>query len=187
MPANTSNVEPSRPFLCDSPSITTGCDIPLNYISHSLRSAWDSVADTTQKWFLPFPNASIARLLQWTYSGSPLKSGTEVQRLVDEVISAPDFEKEHLAGISVQREGHRLDTHEEATGAFSSVAGWREGSVGASPLVAEHDRLAEGRGIASGHHTGLVQEYTRFFGIIQRTTLFEKRPHATDMAQVHNV
>lgn len=132
VPREMPSVEANQSFFIDSPLILTeDTGIVSPPVSERSNAGLpDTAADVApNKWFSPFPNPSISRLFQWTYSGSPSKSGAELQRLIDDVISAPDFEKEHLRGVNVRREETRLDQHEEGTGVFSAASGWRSGTV----------------------------------------------------------
>jgi hypothetical protein len=52
---------------------------------------------------------SIFRILNWMNSGSNQKSEGEVQSLLDDVISSPDFHAEEVAGVKIRRENKRLD------------------------------------------------------------------------------
>ncbi|KZT69750.1 hypothetical protein DAEQUDRAFT_669105 [Daedalea quercina L-15889] len=51
---------------------------------------------TAKDWFYPFLSPTVFLLMAWANTGSNLKSNDEVQRLVDEVILAPDFNCEEL-------------------------------------------------------------------------------------------
>jgi hypothetical protein len=63
----------------------------------------------------PFPNMSIWRLMKWMNTGSRSKSEGEVNRLVNEVLNAPDFCGEELRNFRVRRENGRLDTANRAS------------------------------------------------------------------------
>ncbi len=60
-------------------------------------------------WFAPCPNASTFRILDWSGNGNTTKSIEEVQKLVDNVICAPDFDPADLLGVNLKRESVRLD------------------------------------------------------------------------------
>ncbi|RPD82127.1 hypothetical protein L226DRAFT_541597 [Lentinus tigrinus ALCF2SS1-7] len=79
--------------------------------------------------FAPFLNATVFRLMKWFYSGSAVKSAGELDRLVNDVLLADDFEREDLRGFSAAREFDRMDTFALTQGAFSANDGWREGSI----------------------------------------------------------
>ena len=63
----------------------------------------------------PFANLSIWRLLRWMNTGSSSKSESEVNRLVEDVLSAPDFHPEDLRNFNAHRENGRLDAADKAS------------------------------------------------------------------------
>ncbi|KAH9884316.1 hypothetical protein C8Q73DRAFT_661143 [Cubamyces lactineus] len=68
--------------------------------------------------------------MQWWYSGSAIKSAREIDRLVDEVILADDFNPEDLREFSTKVELRRMDSgNVKATETFPSSDGWRSGTV----------------------------------------------------------
>ena len=72
-----------------------------------------------------FVNATVALLVQWFYSGTGQKSTTDVQCLIDEVITHEDFKAEDLQGVKLENELKKLD-------AFASSLegqGWKKASV----------------------------------------------------------
>jgi hypothetical protein len=70
------------------------------------------------------------RLMSWFYSGSNLKSLGELDRLVNEVILADDFQQKDFVGFSASRESERLDKHEDGPGSrLPTQDGWIETSV----------------------------------------------------------
>lgn len=82
----------------------------------------------------PWENMSIWRLMSWKLSGSNQKSNAETTRLVREVLQAPDFILEDLAGFDASKESQRFDEHyanEDATHCkFSTdLDDWRQASV----------------------------------------------------------
>ena len=78
----------------------------------------------------PFKNMSIYRLLSWGNTGSNQKSIVEMQRLVDDVITAPDFRPEHVAGCKIRQEYKKLD-HADASRTSSpfSQGDWQQATV----------------------------------------------------------
>ena len=61
---------------------------------------------------------------------SNLKSDSEVNRLVNEVIRAPEFDKAHFDEFtSIERDEQTLDEYYDACGIFSKDDGWRKSSV----------------------------------------------------------
>lgn len=86
--------------------------------------------------FKPFLNISTFYLMDWFYSGSNLKSLTELDRLVTDVILAPDFKAEDLKEFRGSREAKHLDDYRVGMSAsapsstrFSPDDGWIEGCV----------------------------------------------------------
>ena len=63
----------------------------------------------------PFTNMSIWRLMRWVNTGSSSKSEGEVDRLVKDVINAPDFQAEDLRNFNTHRQHHHLDTSNKAS------------------------------------------------------------------------
>ncbi|OBZ71546.1 hypothetical protein A0H81_08956 [Grifola frondosa] len=66
--------------------------------------------------------------MTWFYSGSPYKSAGELQRLVKDVLTAPDFDAADLEGFRASKELQRLDNFTDTSGAFSASDGWRQES-----------------------------------------------------------
>ena len=56
-------------------------------------------------------------LMEWSYTGSNIKSNGEIQRLVDDVLLSSEFDPRDLRGFDVSRETARLDN-------MDSVDGW---------------------------------------------------------------
>ncbi|KAH9924456.1 uncharacterized protein B0H18DRAFT_1105032 [Fomitopsis serialis] len=79
--------------------------------------------------------------MAWANTGSNLKSNVEVQRLVDDVLLAPDFDLEDLRRFRVTRELERLDSIDKPGHVFSSSDGWHETSV-KIPVPKEGSRFA---------------------------------------------
>ena len=61
----------------------------------------------------PYQNMSTYRFMTWLNTGSKSKSEGEVQRLVDEVLQAQDFNPSDLHGLNVRRENRLLDLSEK--------------------------------------------------------------------------
>lgn len=57
----------------------------------------------------PFSNMSVYRLMTYFNSGSTTKSAGEADRLVNDVLQAPDFVLDDLIGFNAHRENERLD------------------------------------------------------------------------------
>lgn len=73
--------------------------------------------------------------MEWFYGSSTLKSSTELQRLVDNVILAEDFSREELLSFHATKENERLDHWVDSGTAlnsgvpFSTGTSWRETSI----------------------------------------------------------
>lgn len=97
----------------------------------SFGSSFNSV--TGNNFFMPFLNATTFRLMKWFYNGSNLKSLSDLDQLVNEVILADDFKAQDLRGFRATREVDRIDEWEEDPGSsFSAQDGWIETSVNIS-------------------------------------------------------
>ncbi|KAG2126348.1 uncharacterized protein EDB93DRAFT_1109682 [Suillus bovinus] len=92
-----------------------------------------SMKTPTENFFVPFLNATIYRLMCWFHGGSTMKSLTELDRLVNEVILAEDFDKTDLQGFRASKELECLDNYqgdpEDICSSFSTADGWIETSV----------------------------------------------------------
>ncbi|KAH9834205.1 uncharacterized protein C8Q71DRAFT_797981 [Rhodofomes roseus] len=86
-------------------------------------------AEKARDWFFPFLNVTVFRLMAWANTGSNVKSDKEIQRLVDEVILADDFNREDLRSFRVPREFERLDSMDAPNNVFAATDGWHETSV----------------------------------------------------------
>ncbi|KAF5319789.1 hypothetical protein D9611_012833 [Ephemerocybe angulata] len=69
----------------------------------------DGSSDVDKDEELPHPNASYALLSTWKDTGSNLKSNTEVERLVDEVLLDARFSLKDVAGYRAQRVADEMD------------------------------------------------------------------------------
>jgi hypothetical protein len=70
----------------------------------------DSVSDIA-----PFSNKSAFRLMSWYYNSSNIKSHGELDRLVKDVILAPDFLPGDLIGFRAAKEAKYMDNHRRST------------------------------------------------------------------------
>jgi hypothetical protein len=90
-------------------TLASACDSP-NFSSNSLLSRLKSGLSTAAKsFFSPFLNVTTYRLVNWAYSGSNEKSFAEVDRMVNDVVLADDFDREHLRNFRMASEAARLD------------------------------------------------------------------------------
>jgi hypothetical protein len=68
--------------------------------------------------------------MRWFYNASTTKSLGDLDRLVHDVLLAPDFRLEDLDGFRAKREAERLDTYrDEPESPFTGNDGWIETSV----------------------------------------------------------
>jgi hypothetical protein len=117
--------------LADSPTFTKNPD------SLGARQWWSGFGRSTQtpstNYFTPFLNVTTFRLMSWFYSGSSMKSLAELDRLVNEVILAADFDRVELKEFGALKESSRLDNYqgdaEDIRSSFSASDGWIETGV----------------------------------------------------------
>ena len=102
---------------------------PLRPFGSTVAGMLHHAKDAAAKSYAPFLNWSAFKLMQWQYTGSMTKSSTELQRLVDDVLTHPNLKAEDLAGFNVEQAKCRLDDFGATGGAFSAEDGWREASV----------------------------------------------------------
>jgi hypothetical protein len=116
--------------LCDSTSLAVA-QLP-NSLAGLLwgfgRFISQTAQEATSKFFSPFLNATVLRLMNWHYSTST-KSVTALNSLVHDIILVDDFDHGHLHGFSATHELNRLDKYNATNDAFSAEDGWLEGSV----------------------------------------------------------
>lgn len=101
--------------LCDAPTFSLPPDglqhrSPLCvYGAHVADDPAIGSSDSTTSWFAPFINPTICRLMHWFYS-TTTKTLNDLNRLVNEVILAPDFAAADLESFDANREAKRLDS-----------------------------------------------------------------------------
>lgn len=118
--------EVSLDSVCDSGGLAVVKENSENWWSvFGSRSSTESVSN---KPFAPFLNTTVFRLMSWFYGGSNMKSVTELDRLVNDVILAEDFDRDHLKGFNGARELKRVDEY-KGHDDFPTQDGWREASV----------------------------------------------------------
>ncbi|EKM78993.1 hypothetical protein AGABI1DRAFT_75575 [Agaricus bisporus var. burnettii JB137-S8] len=106
---------------------------------HDTRNVFSSLglSETAARkpFFEPLANVTTYRLMEWFYGSLTLKSSTELQRLVDNVILAEDFSREELLSFRATKENERLDHWVDSGTAlnsgvpFSTGTSWRETSI----------------------------------------------------------
>lgn len=110
-PARDLDAEESPDNFIDAPDVTVPRKASSKY-SNPLRVFQNAASNGLQAiidWHAPLLSTTVFRLINWVYEGTNSKSQAEIQRLVDEVLLAPDFDREHLRGFSLAREERRLD------------------------------------------------------------------------------
>ena len=78
----------------------------------------------------PFDNSTVFLLMSWYYNGSNTKSISDLNKLVNDILLAEDFDQEHLKGFEAGKEYKRLDDYENDPGSgLAAQDGWIEASV----------------------------------------------------------
>jgi hypothetical protein len=112
--------------------VSDSLNFPPDAHPSQVRPWWSSLS-FTKDFFAPFHNASILRILNWHYNGSNLKSLSQLDTLVEDVILQPDFKQEDFIGFSASQEAEHLDNStENPESPFSPKDGWIETSVSIS-------------------------------------------------------
>ncbi|KAF9539268.1 hypothetical protein CPC08DRAFT_651222 [Agrocybe pediades] len=81
--------------------------------------------------------------MKWFYSTSSTKSIGDLDRLVNDVILAEDFNREHLTNFSARWELDRLDSEDPTKSPFATENGWKESSVNLSLPTENVVRISE--------------------------------------------
>ncbi|PPQ85893.1 hypothetical protein CVT26_001311 [Gymnopilus dilepis] len=118
--------------LCDAPGLSTSSRPDQTRWWKSLGIA----PSGNKNIFAPFLNSTVFRLMNWFYSGSNMKSVAELDRLVQEVLLADDFDRKHLTDFSASKELQRLDEEDPVKSPFADEHGWKSSTV-KIPLPAE--------------------------------------------------
>ena len=79
--------------------------------------------------YAPFLNMTVYLLMSWYYNTSKVKSQGELDRLVNEVILAPDFSKDDLIGFRAAKELKRMDEYRQASTESEYDDQWIETSI----------------------------------------------------------
>ena len=142
-PAREPDDESSLEQLCDHPLRP---QTPPRAPGHSLsgfgrdsarqlasvsRSGPQDLSVTKYPWFYPFLNPSVFLLMEWTYTGSSMKSKTEVQRLVTNVINNDNFDPDELWDFDITKETARLDSDRllVPNSGTETINGWSQVTV----------------------------------------------------------
>jgi hypothetical protein len=101
-------------------SLDSICDMEGFAVVKANSDHWWSVfrsgsplVESAKNPFAPFLNATVFCLMNWFYSSSNVKSVTELNELVNEVMLADDFDKAHLNGFNATRELKCLNEYEQ--------------------------------------------------------------------------
>jgi len=113
--------------VCESPNFVSS-------ESHPNRHPLSGIGDRHQddRFYAPFPNASIFRLVSWFYSSSVTKSLGDLDTLVRDVLKAPDFDLQDFDDFSAARDVKRLDEVQVSNGLgddFLPSNGWLKSTV----------------------------------------------------------
>lgn len=120
------------------------------------RPWWAAPSSADQEsYYNPFPTASHFRLMRWFYNGSPSKTLSALDDLVQNVLLASDFKREDLVGFRAAREAERLDQSHHTSSRFSADDGWIESRVTIA-LPAERVKHASERDAPTFEVSGLV-------------------------------
>jgi hypothetical protein len=99
-----------------------------------------------QNYFSPFLNTTTFRLMSWFYNSSQSKSLLNLDRLVNEVVLADDFNQDNLQDFNATHEAKCLDefhsSGSNSSAVFSAVDGWQEATVEIT-LPCENVKIAE--------------------------------------------
>ncbi|TFK47770.1 hypothetical protein OE88DRAFT_1714347 [Heliocybe sulcata] len=102
--------------------------------------------------------------MNWMWNGSHTKSLDELNKLVHDVLLAPDFRQEHLASFDAKRETSRLDLSlmQQSDGSSNAIDAWREVDVLIDvPDGKPHRTAAEGGiptfAVPGLHHRSITQ------------------------------
>ncbi|KIO07956.1 hypothetical protein M404DRAFT_135075, partial [Pisolithus tinctorius Marx 270] len=118
----------------ESSTFEPSCGLPPNnswWSGLGLGSHLELLQDTARSFFAPFLNPTTFCLMQWFYNSSNTKLLANVDRLVNEVILAEDFDREDLCGFRATREAQRMDKYPNNTNTPSilSTNNWNKTSV----------------------------------------------------------
>lgn len=114
----------------------------------------------------PYSNTTIYRLMTWMNSGSHRKSETEVQRLVQEVLQADDFDVKHLEGFSVRKSLRELD-RDESGEKIAFPDDWMETSITVDIPTKSSDEGPTKYDIPGLHYRPLVEVIRAAFSDVQ--------------------
>lgn len=154
-----------RSYFAQHPSFTSAitleslCDSPHFNVPQKLKKWWSGITNSSSasmildpelpdeawrqniittvndSYFKPFDNPSSYLLMKWFYSGSNAKSLAELDRLVQEVLVKPDFDRADLMNFRAKRESQRVDVIKDkvlADSLFQAADGWYKVNISLS-------------------------------------------------------
>jgi hypothetical protein len=106
--------------------------------------------------------------MNWFHTGSSQKLESEVTHLAQEVIGAPDFKPEDLAGFSTNWENKQLDELQFAPNNVTPFSGdgWREALVEINIPVPVKGLPAQKFQVPGLHHCSIVEVIKATFGAV---------------------
>ncbi|KAH6911436.1 hypothetical protein BKA70DRAFT_856042 [Coprinopsis sp. MPI-PUGE-AT-0042] len=123
--------------VADAPSFTQSVGEEKRWWKGFGKKAKDKI-------LAPFLNATVFRLFNWYYAATNFLSRAHLQRLVNEVLLAPDFKLADLVDFSVERELKRLDSTDPDVSPYAGTYGWTTSTL-KIPLPCEGVKCAEGK------------------------------------------
>lgn len=132
MPTSDPDDLVSLDSLCDTGSFAVASSSNTRSPLSSFGVQAEPLTTTAKDVSAPFLNMTVFRLMNWFYGGSSMKSIGELDRLVEDVLLAEDYDKAHLEGFKASRENARMDSYQAKSrrdGTFSSENGWQEHTV----------------------------------------------------------
>jgi hypothetical protein len=123
--------------LCDSPELTGTTRRCLDWFAGMTRSLAGLLPRNI---YAPFENITQFRLMEWHFNASTSKSNADTDRLISDILLAPDMEQEHLRNFNVERGERLLDRESE----FSPEDGWKEATL-QLPVPCTGSRVTEER------------------------------------------
>jgi len=117
--------------FCDAPTFDHG-DSELVDEQPWYSGLGTFLGAANHQYFTPFLNATTYRLMSWFYNSSSTKSLGDLDRLVNDVILADDFNRDELQEFSAAHEVKHMDKGQaDPLGSihFSAADGWHETSL----------------------------------------------------------
>ena len=122
--------------VCDSPGLVAAPNQTRGQWWTRFGGRGTYTVNISQNSFAPFQNTTVFRLMNWYHSGSGKLSVGQLNSLVKNVFSPPDFDKSHLDGFRAESKLQQLDNEDNSSFPFSNENVWKNSSV-RIPLPAE--------------------------------------------------